>query len=203
MVWSLKAKKKRKNEGTKGVGRAGESARIPLSIWSSYSLCSDDVGTSSAGTCVFCRRSNGMPPLFFDAKLGHSVGCTMLMQSVCAFALQPRHRTPCRLWPRNTWPHASQGVILRYVYSRQVCPPSDSRLFLKYQRSSLSLSPFSLRTRAVYNRRRQWTFEQLTWTWRRRWRLRGTWSPAFLFVSRAKRKTVSTVIRNSFLISII
>lgn len=99
----------------------------------SYSLCSDDAGISSAGTCVFCRRRSGMPPPFFGAKLGHNAGCTMLMQSVCAFALQPRHRTPWRLWPRSTWPHASHGVILRYVYSRQVCPPSDSRLFLRKQ----------------------------------------------------------------------
>lgn len=99
----------------------------------SYSLCSDEAGTSSAGTCVFCRRRSGMPPPFFGARLGHSAGCTMLMQSVCAFALQPRHRTPWRLWPRSTWPHASHGVILRYVYSRQVCPPSESRLFLRKQ----------------------------------------------------------------------
>jgi len=132
----------------RGQTRSGEPVKaLESHFQSSYSLCSDDVGTSSAGTCVFCRRSNGMPPLFFGAKLGHRVGCTMLMQSVCAFALQPRQRTPCRLWPRNTWPHASQGVILRYVYSRQVCPPSDSRLFLQWQRSSLSLSLFPLRTR--------------------------------------------------------
>jgi len=102
-------------------------------ISDSYLLCSDDAGTSSVGTCVFCRRRSGMPPPFFGARLGHIVGCTMLMQSVCAFALQPRHRTPWRLWPRSTWPHASHGVILRYVYSRQVCPPSDSRLFLRKQ----------------------------------------------------------------------
>lgn len=45
--------------------------------------------------------------------------------------MQPRHLTPWRLWPRSTWPHASQGVIFRYVYSRQEWPPSDSRLFLE------------------------------------------------------------------------
>lgn len=108
----------------------GKKTRGGFRTFDSYSLCSDDVGTSSAGTCVFCRRRSGMPPPFFGAKLGHIAGCTMLMQSIWAFALQLRHRTPWRLWPRSTWPHASHGVILRYVYSRQVCPPSDSRLFL-------------------------------------------------------------------------
>jgi len=113
-----------------GGEKGGKNTRRESRVSNLYSLCSDDAGTSSVVTCVFCRRRSGIPPLFFGARLGHNAGCTMLMQSVCAFALQPRHRTPWRLWPRSTWPQASHGVILRYVYSRQVCPPSDSRLFL-------------------------------------------------------------------------
>lgn len=119
-----------------GGEKGGKKTRRGSRVSNLYSLCSDDAGTSSVVTCVFCRRKSGIPPPFFGAKLGHNTGCTMLMQSVCAFALQPRHRTPWRLWPRSTWPHASHGVILRYVYSRQVCPPSDSRLFL-WKQSSL------------------------------------------------------------------
>lgn len=96
-------------------------------------LCSGCAAGISSATCVFCRRRSGMPPPFFGARLGHIAGCTALIQSVCAFALQLRQRRPWRLWPRNTWPHASHGVIFRYVYSRQTCPPSESRLLLKSQ----------------------------------------------------------------------
>lgn len=123
---------------TKIVYRAGISIYINKLIhlytlvcrYFLYSLCSP-VGVSSAGTAVvFCLRKSGIPPPFFGARLGHMVGCTVLMQSAWALALQARHLKPWRLWPRNTWPQASHGVIFRYVYSRHWWPPSDSRLFL-------------------------------------------------------------------------
>ena len=111
--------------------RKSEYIDIVLQIFETGSyLLYSEVAVSSTWAWVFCRRKRGIPPLFLGATLGHIAGCTRLMQSVWAFALQPRHLTPWRLWPRNTWPQASQGVIFRYVYSRQECPPSDSKLFL-------------------------------------------------------------------------
>lgn len=108
-------REREKREKTRASARQENQMNPPRGRQSqtgSYLLCSA-AGASSTWACVFCRRRRGMPPLFFGARLGHIAGCTRWMQSVWAFALQPRHLTPWRLCPRSTWPQASQGVIFR------------------------------------------------------------------------------------------